>query len=184
MNTSKVIDFDKIKLQFFKQTLRPTASRSTVDTSDPIRKIQYKPYPKEPEAIAPLPKPRTRKEITKKIPSSENFSLTEPDREIRLSTQNITQEAFGNLRGSQDNLYELLDIFSSAEEKDIAKAYKRMCVQYYPDRRRGSEKDFLKISEAYKILSNPELRKLYDQQGYQAALYYLQSSTLSQKVNT
>ena len=64
--------------------------------------------------------------------------------------------------------YEVLGVSKSASLDDIKKAYRKLAMQYHPDRNPGdknAEAKFKEATEAYEILSNPEKRKLYDQGG-------------------
>ena len=60
--------------------------------------------------------------------------------------------------------YATLDIDNKADFVTIRKAYKKKALQYHPDK--NTDKDtselFRNISEAYQVLSNPDLRKKYD----------------------
>ena len=65
--------------------------------------------------------------------------------------------------------YEVLDIPRTANEEDIKKAFRRMALQYHPDRNRedGATERFKEINEAYQVLSDPESRARYDRFGHQ-----------------
>ncbi len=66
------------------------------------------------------------------------------------------------------DLYELLGVHRNATEAELKKAYRRLAVQYHPDKNPGdkaSEEKFKEISHAYEILSDPEKRAYYDQFG-------------------
>ena len=67
------------------------------------------------------------------------------------------------------DFYAILGLSKGADEKEIRKAYKKLAVQYHPDRNQDNKeaatKKFKEISEAYEILSDPEKKKLYDQFG-------------------
>jgi len=66
--------------------------------------------------------------------------------------------------------YEVLGAARSATSEDIKKAYRRMAMQYHPDRNQGdkaAEAKFKEVSEAYEILSDPEKRRQYDQYGHE-----------------
>ncbi|MGL4524263.1 MAG: molecular chaperone DnaJ [Spirochaetia bacterium] len=65
--------------------------------------------------------------------------------------------------------YEILGVAKGANEDEIKKAYRKLAIQYHPDRNQGnaeSEEKFKEATEAYEILSSPEKRQIYDQYGY------------------
>ena len=65
--------------------------------------------------------------------------------------------------------YEVLGVPRSASADDVKKAYRRLAMQYHPDRNQGdkaAEAKFKEISEAYEILSDPGKRRQYDQYGH------------------
>jgi len=67
--------------------------------------------------------------------------------------------------------YEVLGLGRGAAEDEIKKAYRRLAVQYHPDRNPGdkqSEERFKEINEAYQVLSDPEKRAQYDRFGHSA----------------
>jgi curved DNA-binding protein len=65
--------------------------------------------------------------------------------------------------------YEILGVPRNASDEEIKKAYRRLAMQYHPDRNPGREKwaneKFKEINEAYAVLGNPEKRRQYDQFG-------------------
>jgi len=54
--------------------------------------------------------------------------------------------------------YNILGLSPGASEADIKKAYKKLAIQYHPDKNKdpGATETFKKISEAYQILMNPD----------------------------
>lgn len=59
------------------------------------------------------------------------------------------------------NLYKVLGLSDSCSLKDIKSNYRDLAKIYHPDKG-GDEEEFKKISEAYAILSNLDLRERYD----------------------
>jgi molecular chaperone DnaJ len=66
------------------------------------------------------------------------------------------------------DLYEVLGVGRDASEPEIKKAYRRLAMEYHPDRNPGdkkAEEQFKEASNAYKVLSDPDQRSRYDQFG-------------------
>lgn len=64
--------------------------------------------------------------------------------------------------------YSILGVTKSASETDIKKAYRKLALQYHPDRNKGnkeSEVKFKEVTKAYEVLSDPQKRQTYDQFG-------------------
>jgi DnaJ-class molecular chaperone len=66
--------------------------------------------------------------------------------------------------------YSLLGVARDATPEDIKKAFRKLAMQWHPDRhpekeRPAAEARFKQISEAYEVLSDPQKRKRYDQLG-------------------
>ena len=67
------------------------------------------------------------------------------------------------------DLYEVLGISKTADEKTIKKAYRKLAKKYHPDMNPGdktAEQKFKEASEAYAVLSDAEKRRQYDQFGH------------------
>ncbi len=62
--------------------------------------------------------------------------------------------------------YEILGVAKDASADEIKKAFRRLAVQYHPDKEGGSEEKFKEINEAYEILKEPSKRQRYDQFGH------------------
>ena len=64
------------------------------------------------------------------------------------------------------NLYQILGIKKKATKKQIRDAYYKLAKEHHPDKNPGvSPQKFAEITTAYKILSDPAKRKLYDKTG-------------------
>ena len=64
--------------------------------------------------------------------------------------------------------YKILGVERSAEKSEIKRAYRKLAMEYHPDRNPGdkkAEEKFKQINEAYQVLSDPEKRAKYDQLG-------------------
>jgi len=63
------------------------------------------------------------------------------------------------------NYYEILGVSKEATPEEIKKSYRKLSLQYHPDKNPTGEEKFKEISEAYGILSNPDKKAKYDSGG-------------------
>lgn len=66
------------------------------------------------------------------------------------------------------DFYEVLGVSRDASDADLKKAYRRLAMQYHPDRNPDdseAEEKFKEASNAYKVLCDPDLRGRYDRFG-------------------
>jgi molecular chaperone DnaJ len=66
--------------------------------------------------------------------------------------------------------YEVLGIDRQANQQEIKKAYRRLAVQYHPDKNPGdpsAEDAFKEAAEAYSILGDEQKRAVYDRYGHE-----------------
>src|SRR5437660_11118781 len=65
--------------------------------------------------------------------------------------------------------YEVLGVGRNASAEDLKRAYRKLALQYHPDRNNGdpqSEARFKEINEAYEVLSDQSKRQRYDTFGH------------------
>lgn len=73
-----------------------------------------------------------------------------------------------------DDLYKVLKVSVDANVKEIVHSYRKLCLEHHPDKNGGESTDeFIRITEAYKILSDPELREVYDDKGLDFVRKYM-----------
>ncbi|MDH5613374.1 MAG: J domain-containing protein [Gammaproteobacteria bacterium] len=64
--------------------------------------------------------------------------------------------------------YQILGVERNASQDEIKRAYRKMAMQYHPDRNpndKKAEENFKEVNEAYQVLSDPKKRSRYDQLG-------------------
>jgi len=65
---------------------------------------------------------------------------------------------------ARDDLYSILGVPRNADDAEIRKSYRKLCLTAHPDKG-GSAEEFQKIQMAYEILSDGAKRQMYDQTG-------------------
>ncbi|OGU27268.1 MAG: molecular chaperone DnaJ [Ignavibacteria bacterium GWA2_35_9] len=71
---------------------------------------------------------------------------------------------------SKRDYYEVLGVDRNATKEDIRKAYRKMAMQYHPDRNpndKSAEEKFKEAAEAYEVLNNDEKKARYDRFGHE-----------------
>jgi molecular chaperone DnaJ len=70
---------------------------------------------------------------------------------------------------SKRDYYEVLGVARDADDDTLKKAYRKLALQYHPDRNIGNaeaEAKFKEASEAYEVLRDPQKRQVYDRYGH------------------
>ncbi|MBN8703537.1 MAG: molecular chaperone DnaJ [Bacteroidetes bacterium] len=70
---------------------------------------------------------------------------------------------------AKKDFYEILGVSRSASADEIKKAYRKLALQYHPDRNpnnKAAEDKFKEAAEAYEVLSDKDKRARYDQFGH------------------
>lgn len=71
---------------------------------------------------------------------------------------------------SKRDYYDVLGLSRDADEQQLKSAYRKLAMQYHPDRNpdsREAEEKFKEAAEAYSVLSDSQKRALYDRYGHQ-----------------
>ena len=66
--------------------------------------------------------------------------------------------------------YEILGVEKNASKEDLKKAYRKLAMQYHPDRNpdnKEAEEMFKEAAEAYEILSDDDKKARYDRFGHE-----------------
>src|SRR6266576_1241613 len=70
---------------------------------------------------------------------------------------------------SKRDYYEILEVTRTATSGEIKKAYRKVAMQFHPDRNPGdkaAEEKFKEAAEAYEVLSDTDKKGQYDRYGH------------------
>ncbi|KJZ73818.1 hypothetical protein HIM_06711 [Hirsutella minnesotensis 3608] len=71
---------------------------------------------------------------------------------------------------SAEDYYNILGVRKDASEKELKSAYRRLSKKYHPDKNPNDESahdSFVQVADAYSVLSDSEMRKIYDMYGHE-----------------
>ena len=72
---------------------------------------------------------------------------------------------------AKKDFYQLLGVGHDADDEELKKAYRKLAMQYHPDRNPGdaaAEHHFKDVNEAYDVLKDEQKRAAYDRYGHAA----------------
>ena len=104
----------------------------------------------------------------KKGQKSKSKSKSKQDKKKVIEEEDSKEDLTSENNPQSPNLYSLLGVEKTATNAEIKKAYRRLVFMYHPDKNKtdpDAGAKFANISRAYKILSNPDSRKIYDDTG-------------------
>ena len=99
--------------------------------------------------------------------SSRTGSKAKKEKKPKIEEEDENEDLVEEKNNGQD-LYSLLGVQKTATNTEIRKAYRRLVFLCHPDKNKNdpnASSKFANISRAYKILYNPESRRIYDETG-------------------
>ncbi len=68
---------------------------------------------------------------------------------------------------AEQDYYKILGVAKSTTDDEIKKAYRKLALQYHPDRNKeaSAAEKFKEVTKAYEVLSDAQKRQTYDQYG-------------------
>lgn len=82
---------------------------------------------------------------------------------------NVDKDSLDGVIVAKKDYYEVLGISKTASGEEIKKAYRRLAIQFHPDRNQGNkeaEERFKEATEAYEVLIDAQKRAAYDRYGF------------------
>ncbi len=85
-------------------------------------------------------------------------------------TRKSVRKEVESLNDAKTRYFEILGVETNASEEEIKKSYRKLAMQYHPDRNPGNreaEEMFKEAAEAYEVLCDPEKRDIYTRYGHE-----------------
>merc|ERR1719334_367812 len=95
-------------------------------------------------------------------------SALERDEDFQRAKEGIQKAQKLQKQAKKRDYYKILGVKRSASKRDISKAYKKLAMQWHPDKFQGeeekkaAEKKFMDIAAAKEVLTDEEMRQKYD----------------------
>jgi len=95
-------------------------------------------------------------------------SALERDEEFQRAKEGIQKAQKLQKQAKKRDYYKILGVKRSASKREISKAYKKLAMQWHPDKFQGeeekkaAEKKFMDIAAAKEVLTDEEMRQKYD----------------------
>ncbi|KAJ9090309.1 Chaperone protein dnaJ [Entomophthora muscae] len=107
-----------------------------------------------------------KREPTASSTTSQSTQRTDSGSASRTYTQQQV-EAVKKIKTNAGDFYGILDIQKTATEGEIKKSYRKLALQFHPDKNSapGADEAFKLVSKAFAILSDPDKRAQYDRYG-------------------
>ena len=98
-------------------------------------------------------KPGSQVVVGDQIEAEVRWCVARPDGTFRAGLQ----------RSGGLDCYEVMQLSPNADSETISRVYRLLAARYHPDNREsGDSEKFIRLSQAYQILSDPEKRARYD----------------------
>jgi len=95
-------------------------------------------------------------------------SALDRDEDLQRAKEGIQRAQKLQKQAKKRDYYKILGVRRSASKKEINKAYKKLAMQWHPDKfqdeedKKTAEKKFMDIASAKEVLTDPEMREKYD----------------------